>query len=134
MMSLEKMKWNVGLNGENMGRAITRDIDNLNPGTFGGSKACHVLIEMMNQNVITTFHKHKVLNLITSANITFKNLRYIPDVGVREQVMTVVRDNYYRRIKQMPYPARFCSFLENVIFYIFKKNLEKGLNVVEVQL
>lgn len=117
-----------------MGRAFTKDIEKLDPDTFGGSKACHVLVQMMNENMISNYSKHRVLGFISDVNYTFKNLRYIPADGARERVMVLVRDTYYKRIDEMPYPPLFVSHLRNVVNSIFKKNFERGLEVLDLDL
>lgn len=116
-----------------MGKAFTKNIEKLDPDTFGNSKACHVLVDLMNQNMINTPQKHRVLSFITSATSSFRNLRYIPDAGVRERIMTIMWGYYLTRIQEMLYPPKFISYLENVIFSIFRKNLEQGLEVLDYE-
>lgn len=102
-----------------MSKGQNRDIW-VDPTTFGASKACRILADMMNQNVISTYEKHKVLSFISHVIHKFHGTSYIPvDVypEVREQVMLLVRDDFLARADKMPYPPKFITFLKNVICY-----------------
>lgn len=83
--------------------------------------------------MITTYQKHRVLGFIGNINLTFKNLRYIPDAGVRERVMMEMYEYFHHRTIEMLYPLKFKSYLNNVIFSISKKNLEQGLKVLDYE-
>lgn len=98
-------------------------------GTFGGSKACMVLADMMNQNVISVYQRHRVLSFINTAVWNFKWIGTISEAGVRERSLVLMRDHLYDRIVKMTYPIKFKSYLKNVIAYYYRKNLE-GVDLV----
>src|SRR5574339_118432 len=100
-----------------MSKAWSKDMV-LDPGTFGNSRACHILVDMMNQNMIPIFEKHRVLTTITSATHHFNSIGDIQDRGVRNQVMYMMRDRYWNLIEKMDYPPKFISFYRNVINYL----------------
>lgn len=97
----------------------------LDPGTFGGSPACHVLVDMMNNNVIPVSEKHRVLAFINSVILHFQALADIKSYGVRTYAMTLVRDDFYARVDQMPYPAKFNSHLKCVLAHHFRRYLKE---------
>ncbi len=95
----------------------------LDPGTFGNSRACHILVDMMNQNVIPVFEKHRVLAFITHATHNFNGISDITDLGVRYKVMYMMRDHYWSLIEKMNYSPKFLSYLRNVINYLARRAL-----------
>src|SRR6266496_3892610 len=97
-----------------MAKVYARDVY-VDPHTFGGSRACEVLADMMNQNVINTFEKHKILSFINSVINQFNGVAYIPYVGIRIKAMNLIRDEILSRTDKMSYPIKFISFLKNVI-------------------
>jgi hypothetical protein len=107
-----------------MSKAWSRDMQ-LDPGTFGGSPACHVLVDMMNNNIIPVFEKHRVLSFINRATNDFKWISLIPHVGVKNRAMAMMRDSFYERIDKMPYPEKFNSYLKNVITHHFRRYLRE---------
>lgn len=111
-----------------MSKAWTKDIK-IDPGTFGGSRACHILVEMMNENLIPIYEKHRVLAFINSMNIEFKAIATIKTSGrhhVRETVMLRSRDFYLERIEKMSYPLMFRTVLMNVVHYKCRKFLKEA--------
>ena len=111
-----------------MSRPWSKDIV-VDKGTFGSTKACHVLADMMNQNMIEIYEKHKVLSLINDATVCFKNLAMVPHPGIRQRVMMTSRELYYQNIDRRPYPQIFKDHFKNVINAICMKNLEKSMRV-----
>lgn len=112
-----------------MSKAWSRDME-LDPGTFGGSPACHVVVDMMNHNVIPVFEKHRVLSFINSATFDFKCVADIEHPGVRERIMFMMRDHFYDRIGKMPYPEKFNSLLKNVINHHARRYLKEATRTV----
>jgi len=112
-----------------MSKAWTKDIK-IDPGTFGGSRACHILVEMMNENLIPIYEKHRVLAFINSINIEFKAIETIqsPPVhaGIKESLLNRSKNHYLDRVKEMDYPEVFKTLLNNVIHYRFKKSFERS--------
>ena len=108
-----------------MSKAWSKDML-LDPGTFGGSPACHVVVDMMNNNVIAVSEKHRVLSFIGNAIWNFKCLSIVEDRGVKERVLILMRDDLYGRINQMPYPEKFNSHLKNVINHHFRRYLKEA--------
>lgn len=102
----------------------------LNPGTFGGSPACHILVDMMNKDMVTVYQKRKVLAFITSICMEMKAIASIEDRGIREKLMTRSRDYYSDRVESMPHPSIFNSLLRNVIYYFSKKYLREAARTV----
>lgn len=99
----------------------------LSPGTFGNTPACHVLVDMMNHNVIPVVEKHRVLSFITATVIReYKGIATITDRGVRTSVMLRSRDDFVERINAMPYHITFLSFLRNVIYGLARKYLREA--------
>jgi hypothetical protein len=106
-----------------MSKTYSKDVV-LDPGTFGGTKACHVLAEMMNQNVISVFDKHKVLSFINKVIYDFNAIATITYSGVRGRSMMLMKDHYIVRAEQMPYPEKFISFMKNVINHHARRALK----------
>lgn len=108
-----------------MSKAWSRDIE-LDLGTFGKSKACHALADMMNKNVIAVYEKHRVLSFISTAIHEYKAVATIKHSGVRTTIMYRSRDLFAKRISEMPYPANFLSFMANVNNYLANKYLKEA--------
>ena len=106
-----------------MSKAWTRDIV-IDSGTFGGTKACHVLADLLNQNVVSIYNKHKVLSFINDFIFQFQWIATIDQPGVRERSMTLMRDHLQSRIDEMDYNAKFKSYLRNVLLHHYRKSLE----------
>ncbi len=107
-----------------MSKAWSKDMK-LDPGTFGGSPACHILVDMMNNNLIPVAEKHRVLSFINDATYQFKWLSTVQEYGVKERSMVLMRDDLFNRIDKMPYPAKFNSHLKNVITHHFRRYLKE---------
>ena len=107
-----------------MSRAWSKDIY-VEPHTFGGTKACEVLADMMNQNLIPVYEKHRVLAFINMATCQFKGVSTLSDRRVKNPVLSLVRDNILSKIDLMPYPPKFLSYLKNVIAHHYRKALER---------
>ena len=108
-----------------MSKAWSKDME-LDPGTFGGSPACHILVDMMNHNVIPVMEKHRVLSFISNVIYHFKELSKVEARGVRIRVMVLMKEDYFAKIDQMPYPAKFNSYLRNVVAYYFRRYLKEA--------
>jgi len=108
-----------------MSKAWSKDIW-VDPGTFGGSPACHVIADMMNKNVISVYEKHRVLSFITDAIYQFKWTSSIKDKAVRERAMNLMRNDLLSRIDKMDYQPKFLSYLRNVIAYHYRRFLEEA--------
>jgi hypothetical protein len=102
----------------------------LSPGTFGGSPACHILVDMMNKDMITVYQKRKVLAFITSICVEMKAISSIGNSSVREKLMIRSRDYHILRVESMPHPAIFNSLLKNVINHFSKKYLREAARTV----
>jgi hypothetical protein len=98
----------------------------LNPGTFGGTKACHHLVDMMNANVVPPFEKRRILSLIASATYNFKWLSIIPEFGVKYRTMTLMRDDIYARIEKWTYDEKVKSLTRNVINHHYRRYVEEA--------
>ena len=108
-----------------MSKAWSKDMV-LDSGTFGGSPACHILVDMMNNNLISVAEKHRVLSFINDATYQFKWLSTVKDYGVKERSMTLMRDHLLSRVDLMPYPPKFNSHLKNVITHHFRRYLKEA--------
>ncbi len=106
-----------------MATTFSKDVI-LDPHTFGGTKACEVLVDMMNHHVISIFEKHKVLSFMNRIIYQFHEISFIPSKGVREHVMFIIRDENINRINQMPYPIKFRSYMKNVVYHHSRRILE----------
>src|SRR5271170_7449106 len=115
-----------------MSKAWSKDVV-LNPGTFGGTPACHIVVDMMNHDVISVFEKHRVLSFITYCTIAFKAVADIKHTGFRERFMFMMRDEFYKKIDTMPYPEKFNSFLKNVVNHHCRRNLKEAARTIAPQ-
>jgi hypothetical protein len=112
-----------------MSLAWSKDME-LDPGTFGGSPACHILVDMMNHNMIPIREKHRVLSFINDATYQFKWLSTVKDYSVKERAMVLMRDDILSRVDQMPYPPKFNSHLKNVITHHFRRYLKEETQTI----
>lgn len=106
-----------------MSKPWSRDME-LDSGTFGGSPACHVLVDMMNKNIIPVTEKHRVLSFINDAIWQFKCIATIQDYSAKERSMVLMREDLFKRIDQMSYPDKFKSHLKCVITHHFRRYLK----------
>lgn len=109
-----------------MSLPVSRDME-LDPGTFGGSPACHVLVDMLNKGVVSVRDKHKILSFITKATYNFKCLSALEDKSVRIRSMTLVKDDILSNVDKMPYSDKFKSYLKNVIYHHFRRYLREAI-------
>lgn len=109
-----------------MAKAFSKDMK-LDLGTFGGTKACHVLVDMMNHDVIPIREKHRVLAFINDATLKFHGVATITIESVRHQAMCLMKDFYIGRIESMPYPDKFKSYLRNVINHHSRRALKGAI-------
>lgn len=98
----------------------------MNPGTFGGSPACHILVDMLNANMVPPFEKRRVLAFIGSATFNFKWLSIIPQLGVKYRAMTLLRNEFYARIDLWTYSEKVKSLTKNVINHHYRKYLKEA--------
>lgn len=105
-----------------MSTPYSKDVK-LDPGTFGASPACHVLVDMMNKNFIAIGDKHKVLSFVNDANTQMKWISTISYKPAMERALSLLREDLITRASQMPYEAKFKTYLKNVICYFYKKTL-----------
>jgi hypothetical protein len=107
-----------------MSRSWSREMT-LNPGTFGGSPACHILVDMLNANVVKTFDKHRILRFINNSTWYFKCLSAISDSGVKMHAMTLMRDEFYSKIDLWTYPEKVKSLTKNVVNHHYRRYLKE---------
>jgi len=105
-----------------MSKAWTKDIY-VDPGTFGGSRACHVLADMLNNNVIPIYEKHRVLAFLNRVNIVFINLSDIPDRKIRIQSFEMWKKELLNQVSLFNYPTKIKSYMSNVLLHSYRKNL-----------
>ena len=108
-----------------MGKSFSRDMV-LNPGTFGGTPACHILVDILNANVVRVGDKHRILSFITTATYNFKWLSVIPQEGVKYRAMTLMRDEFYSRIDTWTYPEKVKSLTKNVVNHHYRRYLKEA--------
>lgn len=106
-----------------MSKAWSRDVW-VDPHTFGGTKACEVLADMLNNNVVGIYDKHRILAFITDVTIQFKYISYIPHSSVRERSMLLMKEDLFKRIENMEYGIKVKSYIKNVVAHHYRKNLE----------
>jgi hypothetical protein len=106
-----------------MSKAWSKDII-VEQHTFGGTKACEVLAAMMNQNMIPTFEKHRVLSFICDATMQFKHIASISYKPVMVRTLVLMRDHLLARIDKMPYPIDFNTHMKNVLHHHCRKYLD----------
>lgn len=109
-----------------MAKAFSRDMK-LDLGTFGGTKACHILVDMMNKDVIPIREKHRVLAFINDATLKFNGVATIATESIRHQAMCLMKEFYIGRIESMPYPEKFKSYLRNVINHHSRRALKGAI-------
>jgi hypothetical protein len=108
-----------------MSKSRSKDMK-LDPGTFGGSPACHILADMMNRDMIAIKEKHRVLSIINRATTEFKVISAL-DSPFREKFLTLSRDQFIISIAKnaFDYPEVFVNHLRNVIHYHYKRFLKE---------
>lgn len=96
----------------------------LDPGTFGGTPACHILVEMMNRDEIPVYEKHRVLSFLTDCNLQFKWVATIKHKPVMERTMNLVLKQLSFNASEFAYHDKFISYMQNVIRHMYRKNFE----------
>jgi hypothetical protein len=107
-----------------MSRAWSKDIC-IEPHTFGGTKACEVLADMMNQDIVPAYEKHRTLAFINKASRMFNGATEISDKNTRNSVIELVNRDIMDKIKSMTYPPKYISYLRNVMTHYYRKALER---------
>lgn len=114
-----------------MSCAWSKDIK-LERGTFGRSSACHTLVDMMNDDKINIYEKHRVLSFLNRSTLFANGVAKIPEIGIRRHMLISARNEFLARVDFEPmneYPEEFKSFLKNVVNYIFNRALERSMRV-----
>lgn len=99
---------------------------NLKPDTFGNSKACFVVVEMMNEGIIDLRAQHKVLSFINNICIQSKAVATITNLNIRATTLNLVKRQYLKSIDLMPYDLKFNTHLKNVVHYVFNRAWEES--------
>jgi hypothetical protein len=95
----------------------------LDPGTFGGTKACHVLVEMMNRDEISIYEKHRVLSFLVDCNSQFKWIATIKNKPAMIRSMDLMLHSINSRINEFKHPEKFKTYTLNVVRYMYRRNL-----------
>lgn len=106
-----------------MSKACSKDIW-VDPHTFGSSRACEILADMMNKDHISIYEKHRVLHFINEAIYQFHWVSSIKEKSVKERTVTLVRNDFFNRISNMIYSDKFKSYLRNVISHHYRKHID----------
>jgi hypothetical protein len=106
-----------------MSKAWSKDL-HLKPNTLGKTKSCQTLVGMMNENIISSRDKHKVLSFINEMVERYRVLSLIKNSKVKAYTFEVIRKNVSNLIELMPYDEKFVSYLKNVNVYYFRKYLK----------
>lgn len=114
-----------------MSKSWSRDMK-LSPGTFGGSPACHILVDMLNNNAVKVYDKHRILSFISTLTLECIAIATIKDAGYREKIMFRSRDFYLERInKEMTaYPVFVVNLIKNVTEYLCRKYLKEAARTI----
>lgn len=94
----------------------------VDPGTFGGTKACHILADMMNKD-LNTYQKRKILSFFDDVNMQFKWISTIEYKPVRDRTMVLMLRELESKVEVLNYPTKFKSFAKNIVKYIYRKNM-----------
>lgn len=97
----------------------------IKPDTFGKSKVCVVLADMINSEEFTDHQKHKILSFIGHFINIFKQLSKVKDRATKQYVLNVVKSDFVNKAKMMPYDKKFCTHLQNVIVLYYRKYLNE---------
>jgi hypothetical protein len=106
-----------------MSKPSSKDIW-VDPYTFGGSPACKVLAEMLNENLVSIKEKHKILSFINDVIMQFRSISEIENNSCRVRLMILVRDHFFNKIEGMPYPKIVNSHLKTVVVHHFRRILK----------
>lgn len=109
-----------------MSKAWSKDIC-VEPHTFGGTKACEVLADMMNQNIVSAYEKHRTLAFINKASRMFHGAREISDNNTRNSVIELINRDITDKIDVMNYPPKYISYLKNVMAHYYRRALERNI-------
>lgn len=107
-----------------MSKAWSKDMV-IEPHTFGGTKACEVLADLMNQNIVSAYEKHRTLAFINKGIRMYHGASYIPDQDTRNNVINLIKVDINSKISLMPYPIKYISYLKNVMAHYYRKALER---------
>lgn len=97
----------------------------IEPHTFGGTKACEVLADLMNQNIISSREKHRTLSFINKASRMYNGACQIVDKNTRYSVIHLISKDLSNKISVMSYPYKYISYLKNVIAHYHRRALER---------
>jgi hypothetical protein len=96
----------------------------ISPTTFGDSKACIILVDMMNKGDISPKESRKVLCFINRVSTTLAYLQLIPDRSYFDYVYDIYKlqilDNPKPQFSE--YPLIFRTHLNTALSYLFKKS------------
>lgn len=102
-----------------MSKAWSRDLF-LDKNTFGSSKACHILVDLMNQNEIQTYQKHKVLSFLHQLRCDIKQTNLLKNQIFKRKILNLLLNESLQKIDNMNFSVKFTTFLKNVTHYMCK--------------
>lgn len=108
-----------------MSKAWSKDIW-VDPHTFGGTRACEILADMLNQNAVIGYEKHRIISFLNRAAIRLKMTATVYDNKTREYLLILVRNDLLNRVDQMKYPIDVITHLKNILHHYYRKHLEKS--------
>lgn len=97
---------------------------NLKLDTFGKSKACANLAQIINESQVSIFEKRKILAFINRANTIFKQISYIKDPKVKKHILRLVRDdllNTAKISKHIGLNNKIHTHINNVVIYYYRR-------------
>jgi len=97
------------------------------PNTIGNSLAAYYLIDMLNENMIPAYEKHRLLSIFNSTIIGLKKIMKIDDPGFRARIVHMWKENQFALIDSQTWNPKIKSYFKNVINSHIKSTLSKDL-------
>ena len=92
--------------------------------TFGGTKACHQIVDMINSGYITPYFSTKIVSFFNDLTIALKKLDVIDD-RLRNRFLVLFKQDRVKLVDSWTIPYDAKSFIKNVIHFRFKQHSHK---------
>ena len=96
----------------------------LSSNTMGSSLAAYHLVDMLNQDVIPTYEKHRLLSFFNKTMIGLKKLLKIEDPAFRAYIVNMWKERQFKLIDSQNWDTKVKSYFKNVITSSCKESLQ----------
>jgi len=93
--------------------------------TFGNSKACLILVDMLNKQELTTGDTNNICRILKKYQGLLSELDVLPQ---KEWMATITRNHFLKCVDNLSIEEKYKSYTKNVLCYFYSRAHEKWNN------